>query len=88
MVGVEQVVPLQGMNNGIQLLLKTETETIPVHLGPVWYVERLDVKIVKGDKIEVKGSRIKFQDKPTTIAAEIKKGEAVLTLRDANGVPV
>jgi hypothetical protein len=87
-IGVEQVIPLKGMNNGVQLLLKTETETIPMHLGPAWYVERLDVKIVKGDKIEVKGARINFQNKPTIIAAEVKKGEAVLTLRDANGVPV
>jgi hypothetical protein len=87
-VRVEQVVPSKGMNKGVQLLLKTETEIIPVHLGPVWYVERLDIKITKGDKIEVKGSRINFQDKPTIIAGVVKKGEAVLTLRDANGVPV
>lgn len=87
-VGVEQVIPLKGMNVGVQLLVKTEKETVPVHLGPAWYVERLDVKIIKGDTVEVKGARINFQDKPTIIAAEIKKGEAVLVLRDANGVPV
>ena len=87
-VGVEQVVPVKGMTYGVQILLKTEKETIPAHLGPGWYVERLDIKIVKGDKIEVKGARINFQDKPTIIASEIKKGEAVLVLRDGNGVPV
>jgi hypothetical protein len=87
-VGVEQVVPLKGMNSGVQLLIKTEKETIPVHLGPAWYVERLDVKIVKGDRVEVKGARINFQDKPAIIASEVKKGSDVLVLRDANGVPV
>lgn len=87
-VGIEQVVPVKGMTYGVQILVKTEKETIPVHLGPVWYMERLDVKIVKGDKVEIKGARMNFQDKPTIIAAEIKKGESVLVLRDANGVPV
>ena len=87
-VKVEKVTPIKGMPYGVQILLKTEKETIPVHLGPGWYVERLDVKIVKGDKVEIKGARINLQDKPTIIAAEIKKGEAVLVLRDANGVPV
>jgi hypothetical protein len=87
-VGVEQVVPLKGMNSGVQLLIKTDKESIPVHLGPAWYVERLDVKIVKGDKVEIKGARINFEDKPAIVASEVKKGEAVLVLRDANGVPV
>jgi hypothetical protein len=46
------------------------------------------VKIMPGDKIEVKGSRITFQGKPTIIAAEVKKGEETLKLRDENGFPV
>jgi hypothetical protein len=87
-IGIEQVVPVKGMNIGVQLVVKTEKETIPVHMGPVWFVERLDVKVVKGDTVEVKGARINFNDTPAIIAAEIKKGEAVLILRDANGVPV
>lgn len=87
-VEVEQVVPLKGMNNGVQLLVKTETGIVPVHLGPVWYVERLDIKIAKGDKIEVKGSKVDIQGKATFIAAEVKKGEAVLTLRETNGNPI
>ena len=48
-----------------------------MHLGPGWFVERLDVKIVKGNTVEIKGARINFNDKPAIIAAEIKKGEAV-----------
>jgi hypothetical protein len=45
------------------------------------------VKLEKGDKIEVKGSRITFEGKPVIIAAEIKKGDSVLVLRDSTGVP-
>ena len=84
---VDKVTPMKGMHYGIHLLLKTDKETIPVHLGPGWYIERLDTKIEKGDKIEVKGSRITFQGKPAIIASEVKKGDNILKLRDDNGVP-
>ncbi len=35
---VERVTPMQGMSAGIHLLLKTEKETLSVHLGPEWYI--------------------------------------------------
>ncbi|HEY3278598.1 MAG TPA: hypothetical protein VGJ94_18420 [Syntrophorhabdaceae bacterium] len=85
---VNQVAPMKGMYRAVEIVVKTDKETIPVHLGPEWYIGRLDTKIVKGDSIEVKGSRITFDGKPAIIAAEVKKGENILVLRDAAGVPV
>ncbi len=85
---VTQAVPMKGMNYAIVLTLKTEKETIPVHLGPDWYIGRLDIKIEKGDTIEVKGVRAVFAGKPAIMAAEVKKGESVLVLRDSAGVHV
>jgi hypothetical protein len=84
---VDKVTPMKGMYYGIHLMVKTDKETIPVDLGPGWYIERLDTKIEKGDRIEVKGSRVMFAGKPAIIAAEVKKGESVLLLRDSRGVP-
>lgn len=84
---VDKITPMKGMMYGIHLLLKTDKETISVHLGPGWYIERLDTKIEKGDKIEVKGSRVTMMGKPAIIAAEVKKGDNVLKLRDENGIP-
>jgi hypothetical protein len=86
-IDIQTVAPYKGMYSGIQVVLKTDKETIPVHLGPSWYIERLDIKIVKGDRIEVKGSRVTFAGEPAIIAAELKKGDQMLVLRDANGVP-
>lgn len=86
-VSIDKLTPMKGMNYGIHLLVKTGKEDISVHLGPSWYVERLDTKISKGDAVEVKGSRIAFNGKPAIIAAEVKKGETVLKLRDDNGIP-
>ncbi len=86
-VSIDKVTPMKGMHSGIHLALKTDKETVDVHLGPKWYIERLDAKILKGDAIEVKGSRVTISGKPAIIAAEVKKGDSVLVLRDNNGVP-
>jgi hypothetical protein len=59
-----------------------------VHLGPVWYIERQDMKIDPGDKVEITGSRIIFEGKPAIIATEVKNGAEILKLRDENGFPV
>ena len=86
-VSVDQVTMGKGPGNGIHLKLKTQGETIPVHLGPSWYIERLDTRIEKGDQLEVKGARVVMGGKPALIAAEVKKGDALLKLRDDSGIP-
>lgn len=86
-VNVEQITTLKGMDAGIHLQLKTAQETIAVHLGPAWYIERLDDRIEKGNTIEVTGSRVTVAGKPAIIAAEVKKGDALLKLRDDSGIP-
>jgi hypothetical protein len=87
-VSVDKITPMSGMSYGIHLTLKTEKETISVHLGPGWFIERQDIKIEPKDKVEITGSRITYQGKPAIIAAEVKKGDEILKLRDENGVPI
>jgi hypothetical protein len=84
---VDKITPMKGMNSGIHIMLKTDKETISIHVGPEWYIERQDVKLEKGDKIEVKGSRVTFSGKPAIIAAEVKKDDRTLVLRDGSGIP-
>jgi hypothetical protein len=86
-VALDQMTPRNGMGPGVHLTLATGAETISVHLGPIWYLEHQDVPIAPNDEIEVKGSRITFEGKPALIAAEIHRGDDILLLRDANGVP-
>jgi hypothetical protein len=85
---IDMITPMKGMGYGVHMIVKTDQETISVHLGPSWYVENQDVKIEPGDQIEVKGSRIMFNDSPAIIAAEVKKEDEILILRDENGFPV
>jgi hypothetical protein len=77
-----------GGGSGIHLLLKTDKEEIPVLLGPSWYVEKQSLALASQDQVEVRGSRISYEGKPAIVAAEVKKGEQVLELRDAAGIPL
>ncbi|MEQ8253869.1 MAG: DNA-binding protein [Smithellaceae bacterium] len=86
-VSVEKITPTKGMSYGVHAMVKTQKETVSVHLGPGWYIDNQDIKIVPKDKVEIKGSRITFQGKPAIIAAEVKKGNEILKLRDENGFP-
>ncbi len=70
------------------LSLKTEKEIITVNVGPERYVSSLGFSFSKGDKIEVKGSKVDIRGVPTILAAEIKKGEKTLKLREEDGTPL
>jgi hypothetical protein len=84
---LERITPGKGMSYGVHMNVKTDKETISIHLGPGWYLENQDVKIEPKDRVEVKGSRITFNGKPAIIASEVRKGDQVLALRDDAGVP-
>lgn len=83
---VEQIAS-RGMSPGIHLRLKTSTETIEVHLGPAWFVESDDFSLAAGNKVQIRGSRVKYQGKTYLIAMSLTKGDMTLRLRDADGFP-
>ncbi|RPI09484.1 MAG: DNA-binding protein [Zetaproteobacteria bacterium] len=85
---ITAAVPMPGMTDGIALLLTMKAVSIPVQLGPAWYIERLDAPIEVGDRIEVLGAKAFAEGLPAVIAAEVRRGDKVLVLRDATGFPV
>ena len=87
-VSVDTATFMQGMSEGVHIMLRTDKETISVHLGPGWYILNQDTKIEPKDRLEVKGSRITFLGKPAMTAAEVRKGGQILKLRDETGFPV
>jgi hypothetical protein len=86
-VSIDKITPMRGMSYGVHLTVKTDNETVSIHLGPAWFIENQDIRIEPKDQIEVKGSRITLEGKPVIIAAEVTKGDEVLKLRDENGFP-
>lgn len=87
-LSVEKTTPAKSRGYGVHLMLQTDKETIPVHLGPASYIDKQTPRIETSDTITVIGSRVTVDGKPAIVAAQIKKGNEVLKLRDDNGVPV
>ena len=77
----------QGTGYGASLTLKTAKETILVYLGPGWFLEKQDLTFAPKDQVEITGSQISFHGKPSLIAAQVKKGDKSLKLRDPAGIP-
>ena len=77
----------RGTSYGVSLTLKTGKETILVYLGPGWFLAKQDLTLAPQDQVEITGSQIIFQGKPAIIAAQIKKGDKSLKLRDPAGIP-
>jgi hypothetical protein len=78
----------QGLPYLVYLSLQTEAGKVTVFLGPSLHIEKLPLQIKVLDRIQVTGSKITWEGAPVIMAAEVKKGDQVLKLRDANGVPV
>ena len=72
---------------GIHLMVKTDTGTIEVHLGPSSYVTQQGFTFAKGDVVEVVGSKVTIDGTAAVIAREVVKDGKTLTLRDKTGRP-
>lgn len=85
----EAVTQQQGRRgwDGIHLTLKTEKEILDVHLGPSWFLKKHEMTLVKGDEVEITGSRVKLAGKDALLARILKKGDQSLTLRNEQGIP-
>lgn len=76
----------QGEFSGpIYLNLQADSGTLRIYLGPSSFLESKNFKFAKGDQIEVTGSKLPNGD--TIIAREVKRGDQVLVLRNAQGIP-
>ena len=84
---INQITGRQGWG-GTHLELKTESETLDVHVGPSWFLSQNKMTFAQGDEIEVTGSKVKFDNADALLAREITKGGQKLTLRNKNGFPV
>jgi hypothetical protein len=73
---------------GTHLTLKTNTETLEVHLGPTAFLNEKKLAITKGDMLVITGSRVTLDGERVYIAKEVKKGDNTWTLRDAAGLPL
>lgn len=71
----------------VELLLRTTGGDMRVLLGPDYWVDTQSLRIAKGDQVQVKGSVIALDGKPSIVAETVTWGSITLDLRNASGVP-
>ena len=73
---------------GLHILVKTEKETVDVHLGPEFFIKDQGFTFAKGDSVEIVGAKAKMKGADIVIAREVSKEGKKLTLRDTSGRPM
>jgi hypothetical protein len=73
---------------GTHLMVKTDKETLEIHVGPTAYLTENGIAFAKGDMLEIVGSPVTIDNEPVVIAKQIKKGDNTWTFRDASGRPL
>ncbi len=87
-VSVEEFAARRGRGTGVVLKISSGSDTVAVHLGPKWFLDKQEIKFSAGDTVEVKGVKTVRRGLDMFLAGEIKKGSAVLKLRDEQGIPL
>jgi len=73
---------------GIHLILKEESGTLDVYIGPKDFVKQFEITFAKGDEVQVVGSKVKMADgSRVVLAREVRKGETTLYCRRKKGEP-
>lgn len=78
---VERAVAAKSQRVYVRLRVQAPQREFSVLLGPATYVDRQPVKIIAGDQVEVTGFRM---SKRRIHPIQVRKGNQVLRLRDAN----
>ena len=88
-VSRETSAPMAGMAPGMQMLVQTDDgQNTRVQVGPVWYLERQDLDMKENTHVQVTGARAEIDGQPVLMAREVQFDGQVLTLRDAQGMPM
>jgi len=73
---------------GMHLMLRAEAGVLEVDLGPTAFITGKGFDFAKGDSVTVIGSKLTRDGQDAVIARQVTKGDKVLTLRDAQGIPM
>jgi sporulation protein YlmC with PRC-barrel domain len=88
-VSIETSAPMPGMAPGMQMLVQTDDgKNTRVQVGPTWYLERQDLDVKENTRVQVTGARAEIEGQPVLMAREVQFDGQVLTLRDAQGMPL
>jgi hypothetical protein len=72
----------------VHLMLRTDKGLVEIQVAPEAFLQDLEVKFEKGDKVEVTAARITQNGTDVYLAREINKDGNILIVRDNEGGPV
>jgi hypothetical protein len=79
-------IPQAGGGPGMHLVVRTDSgDHVSVALGPLWVADRYGIAV--GDRLEVTGWRV-VRGKLALVAAEVRRGDRVIRLRNREGMPL
>ena len=88
-VSIETSAPMPGMAPGMQMLVQTDDgKNTRVQVGPTWYLERQDLDVKENTRVQITGARAEIEGQPVLMAREVQFDGQVITLRDAQGMPM
>lgn len=96
-----EITPPNSPNSGVHIIVKAESESVDIHLGPGWYITHRDnilaigdSTIARGDLVKVNGAKFegpmnpKLKLRGIRAAEVLKKDVIVFKLRDKKGKPL
>jgi hypothetical protein len=84
----ELKLPEKGAKEAARLTLKSGDTTFEVYLCPKSFLDDMGSNLVKGDEVNLTGSKVKQDGADLILAREVSKGSDTLVLRDDKGKPV
>lgn len=76
-----------GIEHGLRVLLDVGDEQLYVYLAPQSYFDEVELALVPGEVIEVRGSVLDGDGRRVVIAQSLTVGAAMYALRDDEGRP-
>ena len=85
---VEDVREVPGTLEETNLVVKTDSKTVLVYVGPAAFLKEIETSFNKGDQVEVIGAKTPNPAEEEILAREITVGTNTFTLRDDKGIPI
>jgi DNA/RNA endonuclease YhcR with UshA esterase domain len=73
---------------GVHLMVRSDGKVYELHVAPTKFVKQYEVAFEKGDELEIKGIKTKFQGVDAILVREIKRGNDDFLFRDPEGKPI
>lgn len=79
--------PVNG-DEGTHLMLKTDSGMLEVHVAPRRFLQGNGVSFSQGDRIQVVGSMVIYEEHDALIARTITRGDQTFAFREPGGRPL